>query len=196
MNNHKKIWITLCFIVLIAGAFGYGYYSTLGKITNEKPNQKPGTFIDNKKYIPYIDDMDQGVNKVPDEDRVTPSMTLIKKITSINTGKEIIEYDGVVPDNLINLTKQQVVDYFKDYGVAELTDGKINVIKKLPNLPDHYIVKLENKYIVVYKTNSKGIATKYEGFEPILHKNRDSGLEKGIEVETEEEIWKKVQDYE
>lgn len=195
MKFHKKLWIILTCIVLILGAFGYGYYATLGKISKNQPNQKPNNKID-YKYYPTPEN-EEGVNKIPDEDMVTPSMILERKIKSINTGRELIEYNGVVPDNLVNLTRQEVVDYLKkDYEFVEFSTEKITAVKEIPNLPEHFVVILENKYIVVYKTDSDGLATRYENFEPVPHKNKDERLEKGIEVKTEDDIFKIIGDYE
>lgn len=190
----KKVWILLSCVVLIIGAFWYGYYKTLGNITQEQPDEKQGEKIDYKYYPSPIDD--EIVDKVPAEDMVTPSMELEKKIISINTGKELVEYSGKVPENMVNLTKSQLMDYFSDYGSVEFNNNKIIVTRKMPNLPDHFIVKLNDKNIIVYKTDSNGIATLYEDFKPEPHKNRDEKLEKGIEVDTLEKVYELIEDYE
>lgn len=195
IKSYKKLWIILSCIVLIVGAFGYGYYTTVGKISNEKPLPKPGTRIDFKNHIPPEE---EEVNKIPLDDKVTPNTVLEKKIVSINTENQIIEYNDIVPDSLVNLTKSQIIDYFNSngYNKVEYDNGKISAIKELPNLPDCYVIKLENNYITVYKTDSGGIATRYEEFDPIPYKNKDEKLEKGIEVSSEEQIYEKIQDYE
>jgi hypothetical protein len=101
-----------------------------------------------------------------------------------------------VPDEIIDLTEEEIKEYYKNYDSVEFTREKIVLEKRLPNLPDHFIVKLENKYIKVFITDAKGDATIYEDFKPILHKNKDEKLEKGIEVERLEDIWIIIQDYE
>ena len=190
----RKLFIIISSVVLILGAFGFGYFSTLKRIINEVPDKKPGTRIDNKKIIPPLDD--EKVNMIPNEKTVTPSTILVKKIISINTGKTIIEYDDIVPDTIVNFNEDEAIDYFKNYGkVIEFSKDKIEVKRELPFLPDCFVVKLETKNIVVYKTDADGIATKYKGFEPIPYKNKDKKLEVGIEVESENEIWSKIQDY-
>lgn len=190
----KKFWILLSCVVLVFGAFGYGYYKTLGNITREQRDEKQGDKIDYKYYPSPIDD--EIVDKVSVEDIITPSMELEKKIISINTGKELIEYSGKVPENMVNLTKTQLTDYFKDYGSVEFNNNKIIVTRKMPNLPNRFVLKLDGNNIVVYKTDSKGIATLYEDFEPEPHKNRDERLERGIEVDTIEKVYELIEDYE
>jgi hypothetical protein len=54
---------------------------------------------------------------------------------------------------------------------------------------------LEYQYIKVFQTDEEGNTTPYD-FEPVEYKNTDEELEKGIEVETEEEIYNIIQDYE
>lgn len=193
LKKRVMIWLILSFIVLVFGAFGYGYYSTLKNISREKTDQRKETGINYKFYDQS--EMEDEVNRVPEEDRVTPSTVLEKKIISINTGKALIEYSGPVPEEIVNFNREQVTDFFGSYKVDEFSRDKITVLKEMPYLPDHFIVKLENSQIVVFKTDSKGQATKYEEFEPMPYKNRDINLERGIEVKTEEEIWEKIRDY-
>lgn len=197
MNSHKKIWITLSCIVLIIGAFGYGYYSTLSKMNDAPPNKKPNTAINNINHeVPPVTDEDEGVSKFPPEDRVTPTTLLIEKIRSINTGSEMEGEPKIVPDELVNYTEEQVKTFFKGYDSVEFSKEKIVLVKNMPYLPDRYVVKLEDKYIKIFTTDSTGKATLCTDFEPVLHKNKDSKLENGIEVNSPEDVYEIIQDYE
>lgn len=197
MNNHKKIWIVLSCIVLIIGAFGYGYYSTLSKIIDKTPERKPVTKINSiDKDLPPVIGDEEGVSRFPPEDRVTPYTLLIEKIISINTGKEIEKEPKVVPEEIVNYTEDQVKEFFKDYDSIEFNPERIVLVKKMPYLPDRYVVKLEDKYIKIFVTDSTGKATICDDFEPTLYKNKDKMLEQGIEVDSPDKVWQIIQDYE
>lgn len=177
------------------GAFGYGYYTSLSRNIVDEPKPKSRTLVENISNLPpYIEEKEVGLTS--EEDIVTPSTMLEMKIVSINTGNSVTEYNDVVPNVLVNMNEDEVREYFKYQGSVEFSKDKITVTRELPYLPDCFVVKLENKYIVVYKTDADGNATRYEEFEPLPQKNRDSTLEKGIEVKTIEEVWEKIQDYE
>ncbi|KPU44998.1 hypothetical protein OXPF_14760 [Oxobacter pfennigii] len=193
MKGRKKLWLILSCLVILLGSFGFGYYSTLNSILGEKTLPQPGKKVD-YKYFP-ISDEDKDIDIMADEERVTPQTILEKKIISINTGKSITTESHIVPDELVNMTRLQVEDFFDGEGRVDFTKEKILIIRELPYLPDRFVVRLENKYIMVYSTDSNGIATKCDDFEPIPHKNKDKNLETGIEVETEEEVWEKIRDY-
>lgn len=194
MSKRKKIWIVLSCMVLILGAFGYSYYSTLKRIINEVPEQKPGARINIKKDFPPINSGEEGVSKFPPQDKVTPSTILIEKTLSINTGCSI-ETQHEVPEEIINLTNEEVKEYYVGYDSMEFNKEIIIISRKVPYLPNRFIVRLEDKYIVVFTTDSEGKATKYDDFDPIPCKSKDAQLIKGIEVETLEEVWQIIGDY-
>lgn len=195
----NKRYVLLLTVMLVLSAFFYSYYITMKKI-NDIPqglnqNKKPNTAINSNDLTPDSDDS-QEVGMI--EDKVTPNTVLVKKVVSINTENFKVEYEGQIPDEIVDFNKEQVEEYFSDYGkVIDFSKYKIVVDKELPFLPDSYIIKAEGEYINVYKTDSEGNISKYDySDEPLLCKNRDSELEKGIEVGTLEEIDAKLQDYE
>lgn len=194
LSNRKRLWIILSCIVLIVGAFGYSYFTTLKRIINEVPEQKPGTRINTKNSFPPIN-YEEGVSKFPPEDIVTPSTLLIERTLSINTGC-YIENQTEIPDELVNMTEDQVKEFYKDYESVEFSKEKIIISRKLPFLPNRFLVKLEDKYIKVFVTDSEGKASIYEEFPPVPCKNKDDELIKGIEVETLDEVWERIGDYE
>lgn len=199
MKGRQKVWIILSCVVLIAGAFGYGYYTTLNKMFRENPEKKPITKLDDIDYaenLPPVTEDEKGVGQFPPEERVTPSTLLVEKIISINTGKEMEKEPKVVPEEIVNYTEDQVKSFFKGYDSIEFSDEMILLIKKMPYLPDKYVVKLEDKYIKIFVTDSMGKASLCDDFEPVLHKNKDKMLEQGIEVDSPDKVYQIIQDYE
>jgi hypothetical protein len=55
---------------------------------------------------------------------------------------------------------------------------------------------LDNKLIRVYATDDNGIAEIVENFPEMPCKNKDEELARGIEVETLDEAWQRIGDYE
>lgn len=197
LKNHKKVWIILSCIVIIAGAFGYGYYSAFNKKLGESAQKKPTINLDSvNNDIPEVIGEEEGVSKFPPEDRVSPYTMLIEKIVSVNTGSEMEKEPKVVPDEIVNYTEEQVKNFFKGYDSVEFSPEKIVLLKKMPFLPDGYVVKLEDKYIKVFITDSTGKASLCGDFEPVPHKNKDQKLEQGIEVDSPDKVYEIIQDYE
>jgi hypothetical protein len=195
LNVRNKRWIIVSCIVLILGAFGYGYFSTVSNLKSGISNPKPGTRLENMDNS-TLGNQDGEANKPSEEDRVAPSAVLVKKVRSINSGKEKVEEEGPVPKELVNLTRGEVERMYNDYDTSvEFSRDIITVTRELPYLPKCLVVKLEYQYIKVFQTDEEGNTTPYD-FEPVEYKNTDEELEKGIEVETEEEIYNIIQDYE
>jgi hypothetical protein len=195
LSRGLKGFIILSCVILITAAFYFGYYSTVKKNEgqNSLPNPKPTTIAKNNNTPSQID---RTVNNVSVEEIVTPQTVLQKTIESINTGNTVDEYNGAVPEDIVNMNEAEVKEYFTDYGnVTEFSKDKIVVVKRLPNLPDRYLIKIENDNIIVYRTDDEGTAYKYEEFEPKPCKNKDPQLEKGIEVESEDEVYETIGDY-
>lgn len=196
LNNHKKIWIVLSLIVLMFGAFGYGYYSALSRELNKPAEKTPIAKINSDALeLPPVNGDEEGVSQFPQEDRVTPSTLLIEKIHSINTGCEIEKEAKVVPDEIVNFNEEQVKEFFKEYDSVEFSKEKITLVKNTPYLPNMYVVKLEDKYVKVFITDSEGKATLCNDFEPTPCKNKDKNLIQGVEVDSPEKVWEIIQDY-
>lgn len=196
MELRKKMYIILSCIVLVLGVFGFSYYTTLRNMIDETPKEKSGMIINARDDIsPIVNDEEEGVSNFPLEERVSPTTILIERIESINTGKSI-EYKQEAPEEIVNFTGDEVIDYYKDYDSVKFTDNMIVIVKKTPYLPNHFIVKLEEDYIKVYTTDLDGKAVIYKDFAQIPCKNRDSELERGIEVESLDEVWQRIGDYE
>ena len=193
MNNSKKVLLILSFIILVLSAFGYGYYNTLRKMLKDTPNPKPQPAV-KVEYADKTSSEHREVTQILAEDKVTPSTLLYERIISLNTGMDTLKQIEL-PNDIINFTEKETAEYFKEYNSIEFSKDKIILEKKMPNLPNHFIVKLENKYIKVFITNDKGEATIFDDFKPIPYKNKDEQLEKGIEVERLEDIWVIIQDY-
>jgi hypothetical protein len=165
----------------------------LKKIIAQPPDPKPITRI-NYGVIKISIDEGEGVSHFPSEDRITPSSILVENIKSQNTGK-IEEKQLDVPEEIMNYTEEQVKKYYEKYDSVYFSKDKIIIERNTSYLPDRFLVKLEGGYVKVFITDSEGVATIYDDFSPVPHKNIDGQLEIGIEVETIEEVWDKIQDY-
>lgn len=196
MKRLHKIIIVLSCILLICGAGFYIYYTNniSGRTQGGSANLKPNTISDNTGA-----DGSSQVSKTTLEKTLSPGAILKRIIISRNTETSVVDYEGIVPDNLVNKTKDEASEYYKslDNGMAvtEFGKDKIVVVKYTPYLPNCYVVKLEGNDIVVYRTDGDGIAYRYEEFIPRPCKNKDEKLEKGIEVKTEKEIYNVIGDY-
>lgn len=195
MKSRKKLLIILSCIVLVAGVFGYSYFTTVKNILNETPKKKPGERLNIRNELPPVNREDEGVSKFPLEDRVKPSTILVIIKESINTGKTI-ETRELVPDAVVDLTKEEVEEFYKDYNSVVFDTDKITLVKKYPYLPNCFVVKGDDKFIKVFTTDEEGKAVILDDFPEVPCKNRDDELMRGIEVETLDEVWQLIGDYE
>lgn len=191
----QKVIIVLSCIILICGACFYMYYSTLDKAgKGGNANLKPNTISDST-----ASGGSDLVSKTPAEDTVTPNTVLRRIAVSESTGKTKDEYKGIVPDNLVNMTKDEVVNFYKSVDpnmkVTEFSKDEVDVVRYTSYLPNCYLVRIEENDIVVYTTDDDGVPHKYEKFTPRPCKNKDELIEKGIEVESEEDVNTTIGDY-
>jgi hypothetical protein len=194
MRIQLKKWIILGCVMLSITAFYYGYYITFNKYKIEKPLDTKGGIIGDTGSSTFnkIDDIEA---LPPKTKKVAKDTMLIRKVISINTDNLKVEYEGYIPDFLVNCTEEQIIDYYNDLGKVEFIGNTIYVTRECPYMPNCYVVKLDGDYIKAYKTDLNGNAEEFTEFTPELCRNKDGQLEKGIEVENPDDIYRVIQDY-
>lgn len=187
MKSGYKWAVAFSCLALVCCSFYIGYFGTLKSSGSQSAQKKPAP-------ADVSGSGDEAVELLSREVRITDATVLEKKVESINTGASRVEYSGKVPDILVGYTKAQTSDYFKNYGtVKEFGKDRISVVRRLPNLPNCYLLKLEGDYMVIYSTDNDGVQKRYG--EPIPCGNRDENLERGIEKDTLDEIYEIIEDY-
>lgn len=194
-----KRWMVILFliIVIIVAVFvGVSIYKAQDKNDNIK-QEEPNTNTENKIENVMKNDISIDINS--EEEKISPNATLILKKTYKECGHSIKGY-AAIPEELVNLTKEQLEEQYKDWKVEKFTPLDITLVKEIEGTcKEHYILKLKDGVITIYEEaedgseilkESTGISTEY------LTENDKMELEKGIKVYGKENLNSMIEDYE
>lgn len=106
----------------------------------------------------------------------------------------------VVPREIVNLNREKVEEYYKDWNIDEFSTNEIKVSRNCKGICDeHYIIRESNGYISISAKNDIGEYI-FKGLTniPIQYLTEDdiSKLEQGIEVVGKENLNKFLEDFE
>ena len=101
---------------------------------------------------------------------------------------------------MVNLSRQEVEDYYEDYEVEEFASNNLVIAKEINGLcEEHFYVKLGNENVEVMKMNSDGSFSPYQVTEisrTYLPAEDIAKLEEGIYVYGSGKIDSILEDYE
>lgn len=194
-----KRWMVILFliIVIIVAVFvGVSIYKAQDKNDNIK-QEEPNTNTENRIDNVVKNDVSIDINS--EEEKISPNATLILKKTYKECGHSIKDYASI-PEELVNLTKDQLEEQYKEWQVEKFTPLDITLVKEIEGTcKEHYKVKLKDGVIAIYEEKVDGsevlkeitgISTEY------LTENDKMELEKGIKVYGKEELNSMIEDYE
>ena len=177
----KKLVILGILIFIVSMGVGYLYSTSLLKSENAKEielgNNMEGELLTNNIEL-------QTIEAVAAEQKVTPNTEFAIKEFYDECGHFKFEY-AELPKELINLTKQEVDDYYNDeYEVEELENNSLIITKEINGLCDnHFMLKLGENQIEIYKLNtdtSYSLYKKTDISREYLPKEDIEQLEEGI----------------
>ena len=133
------------------------------------------------------------------EEKVSANAELILKKYYTKCDHTINEYVEL-PQELVNLTKEQVQEKYKDWQVIGFEKGKVTLYKEFDDVcGEHFKLKIENGKIVVYTVNN-------DGTEPLYEKTNISSeyltetdllnMQDGLEIYGKEELNQVIEDFE
>lgn len=134
-----------------------------------------------------------------EQDKISPNckMILIKHYKGCN--HEINEYIKV-PERLVNLTKDEFQNEYKDWNIKEFTTEKIILYKEFEGIcGEHYILKDEDRKISIYKILENGKEEIYEKTDisiDYLPINDKESIQKGLEVNGREKLNQLIESFE
>ncbi len=96
------------------------------------------------------------------EEKVSPNAEFALKKYYNECGHFKFEY-AKLPEELVNLTKEEVEDFYDDWEVEEFSANKIVLVKEISSLCDeHFIIKLGEKYVQIFHLESDGNLVLYK----------------------------------
>lgn len=133
------------------------------------------------------------------EEKVSANAELILKKYYTKCDHTINEYVEL-PQELVNLTKEQVQKKYKDWQVIGFEKGKVTLYKEFDDVcGEHFKLKIENGKVVVYTVNNDGTETLYEKTNissEYLTETDLLNMQDGLEIYGKEELNQVIEDFE
>lgn len=193
-----KKWLIIIFLVviIIAAIFvGTSIYKSQNNDNNIK--QEENTKVENEIDNVIKNDISVDINS--EEEKISPNATLILKKTYKECGHSIKEYVEI-PEELVNLTKEELEEQYKDWTIEKFTPLDVILTKEIEgSCKEHYILKEQDGVIAIYEEKENGeevlkeitgISTEY------LTENDKMEIKKGIKVYGKEALNSLIEDYE
>lgn len=196
-----KKWIYIIGIILIiivaifVGIYIYGNNNK--KETNIGKNDNIENKVENKTEYSVKNDITIETNTK--NEKISPNASLVLKKHYIGCNHIIKEY-AEIPQEFVNLTKEELQEEYKNWEIEEFTPNKVILIKEEQGeCGEHYVLKAENGVIVVYKKNTNGNETLIEetgiAIDYLTEDDKEK-IEQGINVYGKEELNSTLEDYE
>lgn len=133
------------------------------------------------------------------EEKVAANAILILKKYYTKCDHTINEYVEL-PQELVNLTKEQVQEKYTDWQVIGFEKGKITLYKEFDDVcGEHFKLKIEDGKVVVYTVNNDGTETLYEKTNissEYLTETDLLNMQNGLEIYGKEELNQVIEDFE
>ena len=133
------------------------------------------------------------------EEKVAANAILILKKYYVQCDHTINEYVEL-PQELVNMTKEEVQAHYPDWKVIGFEKGKVTLYKEFDDLcGEHFKLKVEDGKISVYITNKDGSESLYEKTNissEYLTETDLINMQDGLEIYGKEELNQIIEDFE
>ena len=200
MTIRGKIVFFISLVILAVVSGIVAYFVT-------KSNKTP-KIADNNNYISekiedecteeYVEEQNTtAVTSV--EERVSANAILILKKYYIQCDHTINEYVEL-PQELVNMTKEQVQAHYPDWEVIGFEKGKVILYKEFDEVcGEHFKLRVENGKVVVYIVDTDGKESLYEKTNissEYLTETDLINMQDGLEIYGKEELNQIIEDFE
>ena len=193
----KKSLIIVAVIVLIAGF----YTGKKLQQKNIKNNLNIETEVDNR-IIADEEVKNTGEKTLVNSNKtvITPNTKIVKK-TYYKDCNHIIKTVENAPEELVNLTEEELKEKIKNSEVQKFTTEEVVIYIQMEDYcHEHYLLKDNEGYLGIYQLDKKGeILELFEQTEiPIdfLPEEDKEKVKTGIRVNTKQELYKIIEDFE
>ncbi len=134
-----------------------------------------------------------------EEEKTSPNCSLEIK-TYFKDCQHITRQYSNLPEDLVNLTKEEIQKKYPDYMIQSFSSNEIVLYKQSEgSCGEHYLVKSENGVVSIYKVLENGNLEKIENTEistEYLPETDRMNMEKGIEVNGKQSLNQLLEDFE
>lgn len=197
--NNKTMMIIVAVLLIIATIYSiYAIFSSESDIEEEQENINVAEKIEDECTEEYIENETAKVTSVMEE-KVSANAILILKKYYTKCEHTINEYVEL-PKELVNMTKDQVQEQYKDWEVIGFSPEKVTLYKEFDDVcGEHFKLKIEDGKIVVYLINSQGTDKLYQKTNissEYLTETDLINMQDGLEIYGKEELNKIIEDFE
>lgn len=201
----NKIIITLIAIIVIISAMFTAMMIVTPKHNQEAKNIETEIAEVEEEILDDCTDEYEGieyektVKASMQEEKTTPNCSLIIKTYFSKCGHTKSEYTNL-PQNLVNLTQNQIQEEYQDYEIESFANNEIILSqKKEEECGEHYMVKDKEGQVTVYQiledgtqkeVEVTGVTTEY------LPETDKINMKKGIQVNGKRELNQLIEDFE
>ena len=155
MNKRTSIIVTsgligIILILLVVLIFNLNKKTAIGSANNEILNvaQNPMNYV-----------FEEVISTNSDEIKISPnaSITFFK---CYQTCGHTVKSREIVTNNMVNLTKEELYNLYRDWQINKFTSNEIELYKEFDgSCGEHYLVKSVDGYINIYNLKEDGSAT-------------------------------------
>lgn len=133
----------------------------------------------------------EAVKTNTEEEKISPNCRLIVQKKYLKCNDIINEYMQI-PQKLVNATKEEIQNEYKDWQIKEFSPNQVTIYKEFDGeCGEHYILKNDEGKISIYKIDENGNQTIYEKTEisiDYLPEKDKNAIEEGLKVNSEEKL--------
>lgn len=197
----KKYTIILILIGIVLGFFTGIYLYRINQIGVNQFEQEIAIIEDECTEIAELEENGELdlVRTNSEEEKISPNCVLTLKVYYSNCG-HLIEKKESIKETEVNLTEDELKSKFPEWEVQKFTSTEIILYKEVNEFCNqHFLLKEEDGFISIYKLNEDNsteffrmteIPTEYLAEEDLKQ------IEDGIEIYTEKELNKALEDFE
>lgn len=197
MKNKTKILIAV--VLLLASTITITYIiSSQNKEEEPETNTYISEVIEDECTEEYTNE--QNTTAVSStEEKVAANAILILKKYYIQCDHTINEYVEL-PQELVNMTEEEVQAQYPDWKVIGFEEGKITLYKEFDDIcGEHFKLRVEDEKVVVYIVNNDGTESLYEKTNissEYLTETDLINMQDGLEIYGKEELNQIIEDFE
>ena len=195
----NKIKILIAVVLLLASTITITYM-----ISSQKKEEEPETntyiseVLEDECTEEYINE-ENTTAVSSNEEKVAANAILILKKYYKQCDHTINEYVEL-PQEIVNMTKEEVQEHYPDWEVIGFEEGKITLYKELEDVcGEHFKLRVENGKVVVYIVNNDGTENLYEKTNissEYLTETDLINMQDGLEIYGKEELNQIIEDFE
>lgn len=188
----RRNYVYICLLVIAIFAVIGGIFYCL----------KKGYSVQEAKVTNQVQNMSENETTVATasrEEKVSPNAKFALKKCYDKCNH--FNYDEVeLPTELVNLTEQEVEDFYEDWEVEDFSESQLVLCKKIEGYcNEHFVVKLDSDMVAIYKVGTLGELNLYKSTDiskDYLPEEDVEKLEEGIPIFGEGKLGMVLEDYE